>query len=105
MLNEEQKRHLRTRADLDRIEAESELQAAESPGSFKLEFSEGARQDLVRLTDYLAKPPSALLADADRREAQRFASLIQTLEKIASTAPSQLACASCFTREAGRECA
>jgi hypothetical protein len=34
-----------------------------------------------------------LLADADRREAQRFASLIQTLEKIASTAPSQLACA------------
>lgn len=93
MLNEEQRRHLRVRADLDRQEAESEQRAAENLEGYKMKFSEGARQDLEKLADYLSQPPSKLIADGNRREAIRFASLLKTLEKIAATDPISLKCA------------
>lgn len=49
LFDDRQRRELRARADLDRIEGESEMAQREDPERFKVSFSDTAREQLVKL--------------------------------------------------------
>ncbi len=93
MLSPDQRRDLRVRASLDKIEAESEIRAAQDNGTFSMKFSEATRQQLEKLAAYHDQPAATLIQDAQKRESIRFASLLKTLEKIEKTDTNTLQCA------------
>lgn len=96
MLSEEQREKLRVRADLDRIEAESEVAQRERSGTYKKVFTETARQSLEEI---LTRTPEQWEELRCREQEEIDAAMAQVVESEEKVIHLALVCPLYFTRK------
>ena len=92
MFDPQQKRHLKARAELDRVEASSE-QARDAGVGMAICFTEGARKGWERFADFLALPEAKQREILVAQELKRMEHLLPVLQKLQQSNPSELICA------------
>lgn len=95
MLNEEQREKLRVRAELDRIEAESEVVQRENAGTYKKVFTETARRSLEEI---LTRTPEQWEELRCREQEEIDAAMAQIAESEEKIVHLALMCPLFFTR-------